>query len=753
MYTVTTTADSGAGSLRQAVSDANGNAGADQIVFSGAGASGQIVLTGGELAISASDDLTITGPGSGALSVSGNDASRIFNITAGGPATIGISGLTLTHGLSSSGGGALSATGSAAVNLDDVKVTNSTSSAPGGGIYTSNGKLTLSHSTLSGNTGSSGGGLESIGTGAVVTDSSVTGNHATGSSYSRGGGLDFGGHTATVQRTTVSGNDATGTGGGIALNTKYGFSVQSSTVTGNTSDFGGGLSLAAGGPKYANGTVALADVTETTVAGNHGKHGGGVEVGTIGGRVRATITRSTISGNDGGTGSFGGGMLVDGSVGGSFDLVDSTISGNSADAGGGVSLGADGNFHLLSSYNGATGTIGFDNSTIAGNTAAHHGGGIYLSQYDSGSPPAKVSGNASLTSTIVADNTAAGAAQDLDRVDTSTAGGFDGAFSLIEAPGDAPLANDTDIIGADPQLGALGDHGGPTQTMLPSGTSPVIDQGLSPARLKVDQRNADRVVDTGIPNAPKGDGTDIGAVELAADQVVLPPPPPKATFDVTVRGVSISPGTPLLPAGTLPLDCQTTVVTMLSCNVELRSLAAVRSGRTRIPKGALLAEGSATSNAGAGRLSLKVQVTSDGAAVLKARPVGVDSLVTAQAATDASNALTKRGVVHLLAGPSVTLGLGTRSTRLATTVTKELDQLAKLIVDAKTITCTAYTDKGKGDVKLTKAQAKAACARLVKDGVKGTVTSSGKGHAKPVASGRTAKGRALNRRVVITFTL
>jgi outer membrane protein OmpA-like peptidoglycan-associated protein len=291
--------------------------------------------------------------------------------------------------------------------------------------------------------------------------------------------------------------------------------------------------------------------------------------------------------------------------------------------------------------------------------------------------------------------------------------------------------------------------------MLPAGTSPVIDQGRSAQKVTVDQRGLDRVVDTGIANAADGgDGTDIGAVELAADQVVLPPPPPKATFDVSVAGKSISPGTPLLLARTLPLDCKVTVVTMTSCSIELRAKSSVKTGKkTKVPAGALLAEGTASSGAGATQLSVKVQLTHDGAAVLKAQPVGVDAAVAAQAATDATSALTQKGTVHLLAGPSVTLGLGKRSKKLPKTVTKELDQLAKLIAGAKTVTCTGYSDKGKGDVALTKSQAKAACSRLVKDGVKGKVTSTGKGHAKPVASNKTKKGRALNRRIIIKFTL
>ena len=95
-YNVTNLLDSGAGSLRDAVVAANANAGADTIVFE-AGAAGTIILTTGQLEIT--DDVTITGLGAAASTVSGNNASRIFYIySANASLTVSISGLTLTDG-------------------------------------------------------------------------------------------------------------------------------------------------------------------------------------------------------------------------------------------------------------------------------------------------------------------------------------------------------------------------------------------------------------------------------------------------------------------------------------------------------------------------------------------------------------------------------------------------------------------------------------------------------------------------------
>src|SRR5262245_10764670 len=91
-FAVLNNLDSGPGSLRQAVLDANTNPGADTIVF--AGSVHRITLTGGELEVT--DSLTIQGPGAGKLSVSGNDASRVLDVQGG---TVSVSGVTVTRGL------------------------------------------------------------------------------------------------------------------------------------------------------------------------------------------------------------------------------------------------------------------------------------------------------------------------------------------------------------------------------------------------------------------------------------------------------------------------------------------------------------------------------------------------------------------------------------------------------------------------------------------------------------------------------
>ncbi|HXU30127.1 MAG TPA: hypothetical protein VN851_06075, partial [Thermoanaerobaculia bacterium] len=124
-FTVTNLADSGAGSLRQAVLGANAASGADDVTFA-PGLTGTITLTSGEITIS--DPLFVHGPGVGVLTVSGNDLGRIFYVekpAVAAPIDVTVSSLTLTRGLafpthSGLAGGAVLANGENLTILDSV---------------------------------------------------------------------------------------------------------------------------------------------------------------------------------------------------------------------------------------------------------------------------------------------------------------------------------------------------------------------------------------------------------------------------------------------------------------------------------------------------------------------------------------------------------------------------------------------------------------------------------------------------------
>ncbi len=218
-YTVTNLNDNGTGSLRQAILNANTTAADDVIDFAiPAGDAGctsgvcTITLTSGELAVN--DDatagtLTITNStGASNLLISGNNTSRVFYLNAG--ANLTISGITITKG---------SGTGTTNPGFFDGR---------GGGIFNNQGTLTLTNSTVSGNTASEyGGGI-----------------------YTYAG-------TLTLTNSTVSGNTASAAGGGIFNDggTYTTTTLTNSTVSGNTSRYGGGI--------YSNGTLNLTSVTVT----------------------------------------------------------------------------------------------------------------------------------------------------------------------------------------------------------------------------------------------------------------------------------------------------------------------------------------------------------------------------------------------------------------------------------------------------------------------------------------------------------
>lgn len=165
---VLNTADSGAGSLRQVIADAVVG---ETITFDAAVHGQTIVLTSGELTIDKT--LTITGPGADLLTISGNNASRIFHINltswgaTTGSMTFNVSGLTLVDGVTAGSGGAIYARTPGSgnfwsyftnLNVSDCVIRNCTAAVGGGGInFARYGTMTMTRCTLQGNTAVEGG--------------------------------------------------------------------------------------------------------------------------------------------------------------------------------------------------------------------------------------------------------------------------------------------------------------------------------------------------------------------------------------------------------------------------------------------------------------------------------------------------------------------------------------------------------------------------------------------------------------------
>jgi hypothetical protein len=199
---VTTTADSGAGSLREAVSQVCSGT---TITFNIAGAGPHtITLTTGELA--ATRNMTINNNSGERITVSGNNAGRVFNINSG--KTVNILGLTLTGGSSSNGGAVLN---DGALTIVNSTLSGNVSTADGGAISSTATatSLTLINATISGNSAAgSGGGVVILGGTATSTNSTITNNTADSDNNSTGtgGGISAQAGTTTLKNSIVAGN-------------------------------------------------------------------------------------------------------------------------------------------------------------------------------------------------------------------------------------------------------------------------------------------------------------------------------------------------------------------------------------------------------------------------------------------------------------------------------------------------------------------------------------------------------------------
>jgi len=148
-FTVTNINDSGDGSLRQAILNANAdssnNPSAVDVINFNLGTGAQtITLTSATLNITA-NNLTITGTGANMLTISGNNKLEDFNIATG--ANVTRSDLTITNGYSQNYGGGINNDGT--LSLSNDTISNSTAVYGGGGIF-NDGTLTITNVSVQG---------------------------------------------------------------------------------------------------------------------------------------------------------------------------------------------------------------------------------------------------------------------------------------------------------------------------------------------------------------------------------------------------------------------------------------------------------------------------------------------------------------------------------------------------------------------------------------------------------------------------
>jgi hypothetical protein len=370
--TVTNLLDSGAGSLRDRIAAA---ASGDAIAFDNS-LRGTITLTGGELGLFG--NLTIQGPGAANLTVSGNNAQRVFHVEPG--ANVTISGLTIANG----------------------RVSNNPFANHGGGIE-SEGSLTLRDSALSGNSNSLGGGLSFDVQNTGSASLTVSGCTFTNNSAGGGAGL-FSGVTnrsglvtVTITNTNFSGNSATIGGGLDSEATLSGTAGVSLTVSGGT--FSGNSAFARGGAIAS--TLHTADISQGTVTltgqsliqNNSAQNGGGVssEVISSGTSVTTVSLGAFFSLLSNAASQFGGGLysLVTSNDNGRASLAwtgstSARVENNTARDGAGI-------YSQVTTTGSGSAAASITNSANSFNIASESGGGLYNLVNNTGSGTASVS--------------------------------------------------------------------------------------------------------------------------------------------------------------------------------------------------------------------------------------------------------------------------------------------------------------------------------------------------------------------------
>jgi len=473
--------------------------------------------------------------GTNAVSISGNNAFRIFTVASN--LTVEIKGLTLTSGAATEGA-ALRIEPGATVKLTGCTVSGNIA-AGAAGAAGADGK----DSSGTGGNGSAGGtGFEARGAaiynhGSLILESCrfLTNSVAGGKGGAGGAGGDGGFQGGN------GGNGGSGAGcwGGAIFNTGQVW-ITNSTFHGNTATGGaGGAGGAAGGGP---------------AAGRQGIGGSGVEGsgGAIYSMGPVTVYASTFTGSraaggasaDGGTLNSGngtdglpGGLSTGGAIwsSGGLTAVNCTFQNNTATGGAGGdggparwTAGKGGNGG--SAYGGAilsSGNAALTNCTLAQNGAVGGTNGVAGSGAvgndnghvgsSSGGAIARAGGIVALKNSILANSTSGG----------NAFGAITDLGQNISSDASFPVGS-TSLASTDPLLGALADNGGPTSTMTLLSGSPAIQRADPAAAPAVDQRGRTR------PGTGKS-FPDLGAVEVIPPTITSGP-----TNIVATNGQSVT---------------------------------------------------------------------------------------------------------------------------------------------------------------------------------------------------------------------
>jgi hypothetical protein len=373
-FSVTSPSDDGSsGTLRSVLAHAGDG---DVITFANRLRGDTIHLTQGELRVAA--DVTITGPGADRLSVSGSGRSRVFEVMGGATATI--SGLTVRDGFATQGGGIAVDAGGELTLANDV-LTRNNGNGMGGAVYnagaaaidgcllTANvgmtGSLDLNHQTLSNAFDMGAGGMS----GAADPAGGLMG---------MGGAVDNAG-TMSISHSTLTGNTALI--GSVSINQSTITNAFAMSMSGSGGMGGGGGGMGGGTGGMGGGTGGMGGMMGmgNGVLGLMGMGGAIHNEGTL------VVQQSSLSGNTAVEGSI---TINHSSITNTFDLTDMNTGGMGGGGGGmgggtgGMGGGTGGMGGMMGMGNGVLGLMGMgggianmgtlaaEGSTLSGNVGA-----------------------------------------------------------------------------------------------------------------------------------------------------------------------------------------------------------------------------------------------------------------------------------------------------------------------------------------------------------------------------------------------
>ena len=241
IFLVTNNNSSGSGSLKQAVTDANNNAGADTILFA---ADVRGTINNNDV-LSLTEELTIIGPGPDLLEITSGGSNRVIIIHDVYDGIFNFIGLTISGGTCTFGPGAGIFATTSYLNIINCVIKDNTvtyQSSGGGGLYILASYIVIENSVIMDNVNQLGGAGMSINSDGLLKNSAFINNTVTEVNPHWGGGAIYNvSGTLVLENCTFSGNVHPLAGGAIYNNLYGQLKLHNCTIVNNQSETGGGI--------------------------------------------------------------------------------------------------------------------------------------------------------------------------------------------------------------------------------------------------------------------------------------------------------------------------------------------------------------------------------------------------------------------------------------------------------------------------------------------------------------------------------